>query len=83
MKTHCNDCQYDVIGTCESGYYFHDKPIHSTDVILSVTSSMRQSPKLLHSLSEGSNTIIPIKRLQCKRTYLDPEDSVNFLDYCG
>ena len=43
VKQHCHQCDYDVVNTCELGYYFHDRPIHATDPILSVLYSMMQS----------------------------------------
>ena len=49
FEKYCNDCEYNFVRTCESGYYFHDKPIYSTDTISSITSSMMPSPKLLYS----------------------------------
>ena len=55
-------------------------------ILNSTKVNVAESNRLLEdsdSSSEGSNTIIPIKRLQCKRSYVDPEDSVNFLDYSG
>ena len=55
-------------------------------ILNSAKVGMAESNRLLEdsdSSSEGSNTIIPIKRLQYKRSYVDPEDSVNFLDYSG
>ena len=55
-------------------------------ILNSVKVNVAESNRLLEdsdSSSEGSNAIIPIKRLQCKTTYLDPEESVNFLGYSG
>ena len=49
VKMHCQKCDTDAFKACELGFYFHEKPIHSNDPILSVISSMRQSSKLLHT----------------------------------
>ena len=46
VKQHCDQCDYDVVNTCELGYYFYERrPMHVTDPIISVLYSMMQSPR--------------------------------------